>query len=269
MSDITTAAAIATTTGAATTATTQSGQTRNSVGLMKEDFLTLLVAQLQNQDPLNPTDPTQFTAQLAQFSSLEQLFNLNDSMTNMATANANAARFATLNTIGKEVSFPASNFDFNGQPVNLGYLLDGQAKDVTLALQLNGVTVATLKGAELNSGAHFLTWDGLTTDGKAAPLGQYKIVIEAKAADGQSVSVQSLVRAEVTGVDLTGNYGGTLLTSAGSVGFTSILGVHDKTTSQPASSTASEGTNLANEAAAAETVNDVANTLAAASGQSQ
>jgi flagellar basal-body rod modification protein FlgD len=223
--------------GASQSATaTQSAQSRAGAVLAKEDFLTLLVAQLQNQDPLNPSDPTEFTAQLAQFSSLEQLFNLNDSMTNMATANANAARFTTLNTIGKEVSFPASSFDFNGEPVNLGYLLDGQAKDVSFALQLNGVTVATLKGEELNAGTHFVSWDGLTTDGKPAPAGNYKIVIQAQAADGQSVSVQSLVRSQVTGVDLGGNYGGTLLTLAGPISFASILGVYERNAGQSGSS---------------------------------
>ena len=218
--------------GAAPAASTSANSSPNSAILGKQDFLTLLVAQLKNQDPLNPSDPTQFTAQLAQFSSLEQLFNLNDSMNNMATANANAARFTTLNTIGKEVSFPASSFDFAGGPVNLGYVLDGQAKDVTLALQCNGVTVATLQGEELNAGTHFINWDGLTTGGKPAPVGNYKIVIQAKAADGQGVSVQSLVRSQVNGVDLGGNYGGTLLTAAGQVSFASILGVYDKNAAQ-------------------------------------
>jgi len=221
---------------AQSTTSAQSSQSRAGAILAKEDFLSLLVAQLKNQDPLNPSDPTEFTAQLAQFSSLEQLFNLNDSMNNMATANANAARFTTLNTIGKEVSFPANSFDFNGQPVNLGYLLDGQAKDVSFALQLNGVTVATLKGEELNAGTHFISWDGLTADGKPAPAGNYKIVIAAQAASGQSVSVQSLVRSQVTGVDLGGNYGGTLLTAAGPISFASILGVYDKNAGQPGSS---------------------------------
>jgi flagellar basal-body rod modification protein FlgD len=231
MSDITTSYSQSVTAAQAATSVSSS-QSGASAILGKQDFLTLLVAQLKNQDPLNPSDPTQFTAQLAQFSSLEQLFNLNDSMNNMATANANAARFTTLNTIGKDVSFPASGFDFNGQPVNLGYLLDGQAKDVSFALQLNGVTVATLQGDDLTAGTHFLSWDGLTTDGKPAPAGNYKIVIQAKAADGQSVSVQSLVRSQVTGVDLGGNYGGTLLTTAGQVSFVSILGVYDKNAGQ-------------------------------------
>ena len=79
----------------------------------KQDFLTLLVAQLQNQDPLNPDDPTEFTAQLAQFSQLEQLFNLNDSMKNLVTSNANSDKFATLQTIGKNVVFQGKLvFDF-------------------------------------------------------------------------------------------------------------------------------------------------------------
>lgn len=67
----------------AVTASTQSqsSDTTSTDDIMgKEDFLTLLVTQLQNQDPLNPDDPTEFTAQLAQFSSLEQLFNINESM---------------------------------------------------------------------------------------------------------------------------------------------------------------------------------------------
>ncbi|MDR3090302.1 MAG: flagellar hook assembly protein FlgD [Desulfobulbaceae bacterium] len=245
MSNITAASVTAATTANATSSK------RNDAALAKEDFLSLLVAQLQNQDPLNPSDPTEFTAQLAQFSSLEQLFNLNDSMENLATSNANADRFATLNTIGKEVSYPANSFDFTGGPVNVGYLLDGQAKDVTLSLQLDGVTVASLRGEELNSGAHFLTWDGLTADGKAAPVGKYKIVVSAKAADGQSVSAQSLVRSEVTGVDLGGDYGGTLITAAGQISFGSIVGVYEKAAASSSSSGLDQAIAVADEAAEA------------------
>ena len=64
--------------------------------LGKEDFLTLLVAQLQNQDPMNPEDATEFTAQLAQFSSLEQLFNINENMEDLALAQQQSDRFSTM-----------------------------------------------------------------------------------------------------------------------------------------------------------------------------
>lgn len=209
------------------TAAKKAATTRDDV-MGKEDFLSLLVAQLKNQDPLNPDDPTEFTAQLAQFSSLEQLFNMNESMDNLVTSNANSDKLSTLNTIGKEVVYQDGSFDFDGQPVALGYKLDGAAKEVTLALQLNGATVATLKGTELSAGNHYLSWDGLTKDGKTAPQGNYKIIIQAKAAQGESIAANPLIRSEVTGVDLNGEFGGMLITKAGKVGFNTILGVYEK-----------------------------------------
>lgn len=209
--------------------------------LGKEDFLTLLVAQLQNQDPLNPDDPTEFTAQLAQFSSLEQLFNLNDSMDNLVQSNANSDRLSTLNTIGKEVAYQSNSFEFDGQPSTIGYELDGQASSVTLALQLDGQTIATIQGTELDKGTHYLTWDGMTQNGDPAPVGNYKIIVSAKAAEGEVISAIPLVRSEVTGVDLDGEFGGTLITSAGEVSFNTILGVFDKgSPSQATSNTDAE-----------------------------
>jgi flagellar basal-body rod modification protein FlgD len=213
---------------ATTTATgTSTAKSANDAAMGKQDFLMLLVAQLQNQDPLNPSDPTEFTAQLAQFSSLEQLFTLNESMTNLATSNANADRFTTLNTIGKDVTYHGSGFNFTGEPVEIGYQLDGKASEVTLSLKHNGVTIATIKGTELDSGSHFITWDGALANNKSAPLGDYEIVLEAKAAGDDSVGAAPLIRSEVTGVDLEGDYGGVLITKAGQVAFTSILGVYE------------------------------------------
>lgn len=214
--------------GATASSSASNSATSKETVLGKQDFLTLLVAQLQNQDPLNPDNPTEFTAQLAQFSSLEQLFNLNKSMDNLVTSNANSDRLSTLNTIGKEVVYQDGNFDFTGGSVKLGYKLDGQASEVTLSLQLDGATVATIKGVDLKKGNHFLTWNGMTDSGQAAAHGNYKIVIQAKAAEGESVAANPLIRSEVTGVDLDGDYGGVLITKAGKVKFNTILGVYDK-----------------------------------------
>ena len=192
----------------------------------KEDFLTLLVAQLKNQDPLNPDDPTEFTAQLAQFSSLEQLFNLNESMDNVAASVSDSQKLSALSVIGKEVTYADSEFSFEGDPVQIGYSLDGEAKDVTLYLKHNGATVATVKGTELTEGDHFVTWDGLTTNGEIAAHGIYSIVIQASAAEG-SIAAAPLVRSEVTGVDLDGPKGGLLYTKSGEVSLNDIKGVYD------------------------------------------
>jgi len=250
--------------------TASSGQStaknKNDAIMGKQDFLTLLVAQLQNQDPLSPDDPTEFTAQLAQFSSLEQLFTLNDSTNSFVTSNVNSDRLSTLGTIGKDVAYSGSSFNFSGPPVELGYTLDAQATAVTLALQLDGVTVATLEGTDLSAGNHYLTWDGLTTDGAKAPSGKYKIVLQAKAASGESVAASPLIKSEVTGVDLGGESGGTLITKAGEVSFNSIIGVYDPGTSGGSTATnsakATTSTSAASSASTASADDTVDSTVA-------
>lgn len=208
------------------TTTSKSNESNESV-MGKEDFLTLLVAQLQNQDPLNPDEPTEFTAQLAQFSSLEQLFTLNDSMETLATSYENSDRMSTLSTIGKEVAFESNSVDFQGDPVEIGYKLDSQASSVSIQIQNNGATVATLEGTDLIAGNHFVTWDGLTKDGLPAPNGTYTLVVQANSGTDELIMTSPLVKSEVTGVDLSGHNGGTLLTGSGEVPFTSILGVYE------------------------------------------
>ncbi|AGF79609.1 flagellar hook capping protein [Desulfocapsa sulfexigens DSM 10523] len=175
----------------------------------KEDFLTLLVAQLQNQDPLNPDDATEFTSQLAEFSSLEQLQNLNKSMDTLANTQQQSDRFATMDLIGKEVVYASSGFDFSGEPVNLGYQLDGTAASVTMHIRdENGNTVATLNPSEMREGNHFLEWDGLDKDGNIIPDGKYKLVLEASSAgEGSTIAASPLVQSEVTGVDFSSETG--------------------------------------------------------------
>ena len=94
-------------TAAGTAAT--AAKTDNTLG--QDQFLTLLVAQLQNQDPLNPTDATEFTAQLAQYSQLEQLFNLTDAMDGLTAAQTSSQKVSALSLIGKEVVVGAVGYD--------------------------------------------------------------------------------------------------------------------------------------------------------------
>lgn len=192
----------------------------------KEDFLTLLVAQLKNQDPLNPDDPTEFTAQLAQFSSLEQLYNLNDSMQALATAQGSSEKLAALSLIGQNVTYNSSAFTFDGKPVEVGYQLDGTAAGVTLSIQNEkGQTVSTLQAAtsELDAGYHFIAWDGTDQNGNLVPHGKYNIILQANAAgDNASIAAAPLIRSEVTGVDLTN---GMLTTKDGEVRLMHVLKV--------------------------------------------
>ena len=79
------------------------GSLTGSSNLGKDDFLLLLVTQLQNQDPLNPQDPTEFTSQLAQYSSLEQLFTVNDQLGQLETTNGNVVQMTALGLMGQNV----------------------------------------------------------------------------------------------------------------------------------------------------------------------
>lgn len=193
----------------------------------KEDFLMLLVEQLKNQDPTNPEDATEFTSQLTEFSSLEQLENINSSMESLVESNTNSDKISTLGTIGKDVAYQGSEVSYSGSEIQLGYQLGSNASEVTISLKQGGTTLATINGTELDSGNHFVTWDGLTDNGAAAPIGDYDIVISAKDASENNVAVTSLIRSEVTGVDLGGINGGTLLTTEGEIAFNSIIGVFE------------------------------------------
>ncbi len=197
----------------------------------KEDFLTLLVAQLKNQDPMNPDDPTEFTAQLAQFSSLEQLYNINDSMESLTSAQEQSDRFSTMDLIGKTVSYEGSDFTIEEEgSASVGYKLDGLASSVTLYIKDQaGNTVATLNPTELNEGNYFIDWNGMSSEGEHVPAGNYSIVLQAAAGDGEdSIAISPLVKSEVTGVEFNNSTSETVLyTLAGAeISSESVLAVY-------------------------------------------
>jgi flagellar basal-body rod modification protein FlgD len=247
-----------------TTSAKASSTAKTAEIMGKEDFLTLLVAQLQNQDPLNPDDPTEFTAQLAQFSSLEQLTNLNTSMEGLTNAQVNSEKLSALNLIGKEISYNSSKFTFAGDSIELGYQLDGAATSVTLSIQdSNGKTVRTIEAGatELSAGNHFVSWDGTGLDGKPVANGNYKIVLQARAAgEGASVAAAPLIRSEATGVDLSS---GMITTTSGEVLFRDIIGVTEAKTT-----TAAQAITSNNAVAGIVTASTTENTASTDDGQS-
>lgn len=183
----------------------------------KNDFLMLLVAQLKNQDPMNPQDATEFTSQLAQFSQLEQLSNINESLQGLTTMSSEIERQSALSLIGTVVIAETEEFRFSGQPMELGYELETEADDVKLyILGPTGENLATLSATDGTPGQHFIGWDGLGDDGEMLESGDYSLVVRAVDTDEKVVSSESLIKGLVFGVDL--DPGGSLLeTSSGPV----------------------------------------------------
>ncbi|CAG37392.1 flagellar hook assembly protein FlgD [Desulfotalea psychrophila] len=216
----------AATTGTTTTKNGSLVSGKNST-MGKQEFLTLLVAQLQNQDPLNPDEGTEFTAQLAQFSSLEQLMSINKGMGNMITSTSNSDNIALLNTIGKEVLYYGDEIDFQGDPVEFGYMLAENATSVKIELRLNGETVHSIDSTELSKGDHTFTWDGMTEDGNPAAHGAYKIVVAAQGAKN-AIIAPPIIKSKVTGVNLDPLLPTSLTTTLGGIdSYSKIIGISE------------------------------------------
>ncbi len=191
------------------------GGLTNGTSMGKEDFLKLMLAQLQNQDPLSPMEGTEFASQLAQFTSLEQLMNLNDSMDTSINANyylsqsINNTLAATL--IGKEVKLSGSTFQNNGQEnATIGYNLSTMASSVTVNIyNESGQLVKTIQNAPKNSGDNKLIWDFSDNDGNSVPQGRYTFKVEPKDAESNLMSYSTYVLGKIDGVKFTEN--GTML----------------------------------------------------------
>lgn len=176
---------------------------RSTLG--KQDFLNLLVSQMKNQDPLDPMKGTEFAAQLAQFSSLEQLTNLNTMMSSSVDANAVLAQSInnglSATFIGKDVRASVDNFQYDGEgSVKLGYDLTTAAETVKVKIyDSNGNLVKTLSG-DADKGQSTVSWDGSGAKGETLAAGKYTFKVEAVGADGTAVTSQQYIFGNVAAV---------------------------------------------------------------------
>ena len=171
----------------------------------KDDFLTLLVAQLQNQDPLNPTDGAEFTAQLAQFSSLEELQNINDTLTKHDVYQSTLNNIQSTHFIGKTVTATGDTFSVqNDSASHLHFKLEDDADSVYLQIYDEfGTFVNDIELGMMPAGEQIFTWDGKTTDGARAPDGIYRFTVMAMNSEGSAIGTTSYTTGIVTGVDYT------------------------------------------------------------------
>jgi flagellar basal-body rod modification protein FlgD len=170
--------------------------------LGKDDFLTLLVTQLQHQDPLNPQDSTEFTAQLAQFSSLEQLGNVNDNLEYLKLAVASANNTAAVSLIGKEIIAAGNTVQLiDGNGVDCNFELAGETSAVAVNIYDGyGNFIRTFDGGALSAGAHTLKWDGKDGEGNSVPAGDYTFEVLAVDFNDQMVNATTFTTGKVTGV---------------------------------------------------------------------
>ena len=195
---------VSATAGVQTTA--QERTTQQDMG-KKDIFLKILVAQMQNQDPLKPQDAAQMSTQLAQFNMVEQQITTNELLKAMqANTKADNTEMATASSyLGHKVTAEASSFTFDGStPVE--FSTETSADAATAEVQIVdsfGQPVRTLHSSFLPSGVNKLSWDGKTDSGSVARPDNYIIRIAAMDASGQPIPASTRISGQVTAVRLT------------------------------------------------------------------
>ncbi len=172
----------------------------------KAEFLQLLVTQLQNQNPLSPMDGQDFAAQLAQFTSVEQLSSINDNIqlgTNadlILTQSVNNTLAA--NFVGKEVTSLGNTVTLvSGDSPSVSFILDGYADNINVKIYDDaGTLVRTLKTTGLESGMQSMQWDGKDEAGTEMTGGNYTFKVEAASADDDQIGVTELTKGIVSAV---------------------------------------------------------------------
>ncbi len=162
-------------------------------------FLNLLVTQLKNQDPLDPLDTNEFTAQLVQFASVEQQIQQNSNLEKLLNLQETSQVAAMVDFIGTTVDVTGDTVPLENGRAEFTYDLGVNATEVTVTIMnSSGLTVFAGEG-ESEAGKHDFVWDGKSTGGIDQPDGAYTVVIGALDRAGNLLEVEQTVLGRVTG----------------------------------------------------------------------
>jgi flagellar basal-body rod modification protein FlgD len=181
------------------------------------DFLKLLTTQMQNQDPTNPVDNTKMIADMAQFSSLEAMKQLNDTVSSMSQMfKTNQAVQASV-LVGKDVVVPGStvNLISGTAPVALVNIEESLTDVKAQIRNASGELVREYSWESLPQGQGDLKWDGKDASGNALPQGSYTVTAWGTNSEGARAAVGTLVAQKVVSVDV-GSSGASLNLADGS-----------------------------------------------------
>lgn len=202
------------------------GSKKSGAEEIQDRFLSLLVAQMKNQDPLNPLDNAQVTSQMAQLSTTQGIENMRASMEGLVASLGSHQMAQAANLIGRGVLVPGNSIGPAQENAVVGFDLDGAADSVKLVIEnAAGATVRTIDLGARPAGLQVTAWDGLADDGSTAPDGNYTFKISA-ASGGTAVTSESLFLGAVTSVSQGANGVQLNLAGRGQVGYGDIRQIY-------------------------------------------
>ncbi|XBS68378.1 flagellar hook assembly protein FlgD [Acerihabitans sp. KWT182] len=183
--------------------TTSTSSTGDTSADLQNQFLSLLVAQMQNQDPTDPMDNSQLTSQLAQISTLNGIENLNTTLGSISGQITTSQSLQADTLVGHGVMIDGTSLvvGSDGSTTPFGIDLDSASTDTTVTItDSTGKEVRTVDLGAQTAGAHSFTWDGTDDSGTAVAAGTYTVSATSTASGGGTVTTTPLEYAEVYGV---------------------------------------------------------------------
>src|SRR5262245_61733142 len=176
--------------------------TKSNQELGQNEFLKLMMAQMKNQDPMKPTDPTQFLSQLAQFSTVTGIQNMQTSMEDLASSLRSTQVLNGASLVGHDVLAPATTDTIEaGQSVKGAVEApDGTSQILVTVKDGSGALVRAFT-APAGSGMNEFNWDGKDNLGNPVPAGQYKFEVNANVA-GKAEALDPLLMSKVASVTI-------------------------------------------------------------------
>ncbi len=167
-----------------------------------DDFLILLTTQLQNQDPLDPADSTEFTNQLVSFAGVEQQINANQRLESLVSLGLGTSFASSLNYVGRDVSYVSSEAFFDGsRPIEVNYTIDGASADTTINIFSEDGDLVFTRPVSDDETIESFTWDGRDENGVLQPQGTYSVRVDALDAQNNPLTTTTVITGRVNGVE--------------------------------------------------------------------
>ncbi|GLQ08255.1 flagellar hook assembly protein [Devosia yakushimensis] len=177
---------------------------RTTIAENFDTFLNILTTQLKNQNPLDPLDTNQFTAQLVQFTGVEQQLKTNEFLESLLQSTQSSGKTDAVSYIGKEVTAAGTTAQLKDGGATWAFNAEAQVANATVTIKnANGQVVYTETGSLEKGPGNFL-WTGKGSDGNTQPDGIYTIDIKGTNLAGNTIKISTSTVGVVTAVDFSG-----------------------------------------------------------------